>query len=72
MPAPQYFFTGWLEQTPPSLRQLVRHAGVPYERVILVMVIIERVPTTSEDERLELKELDAGLIALWCALDSCR
>jgi len=60
IPGSAVFFTGRLEQTPPSLQQLVQHTGVLYERVILVTVVIEPVPTTGRDERMELKELDAG------------
>ena len=60
IPGTAVFFTGRLEQTPPSLQKLVRHTGVLFERVILVTVVIEPMPTTSGDERLEFKELDAG------------
>ena len=60
IPGTAVFFTGRLEQTPPSLQKLVRHTGVLHERVILVTVVIEPMPTTSSEERLEFTQLDAG------------
>ncbi|MGH8372308.1 MAG: KUP/HAK/KT family potassium transporter, partial [Gammaproteobacteria bacterium] len=54
------FFTGRLEQAPPALQQLVRHTGVLYQRVVLVTVIIEQVSKVSQEERLELTELEQG------------
>ena len=61
IPGTGVFFTGRLDQTPPSLQKLVQHTSVLYERVILVTVVIEPTPRTSGEERLELKELDAGV-----------
>ena len=60
VPDTAVFFTGRLEQTPPALRQLVRHTGVLYQRVILVTVIIEQVSKVSAEERLELTKLEHG------------
>jgi KUP system potassium uptake protein len=60
VPGTGVFFTGRLEQAPPALQQLVRHTGVLYERVVLVTVIIEQVSKVSQDERLELTELEQG------------
>lgn len=60
VPGTAVFFTGKAAQTPQSLQQLVRHTGVLYERVILVTVVIEPMPTINWDERIELKALDAG------------
>ncbi len=60
IPGASVFFTGRLEQTPPSLQQLVRHAGVLYERVLVVTVVIEPVPRISGDARIELTEMDSG------------
>jgi len=60
VPGTAVFFTGRLEQAPPSLPKLVQHTGILYERVILVTVVIEPVPTTSRDERIELTELGSG------------
>ena len=54
------FFSGRVEPTPPSLQQLVRHTGVLYERVILVTVVIEPMPTISMDERIKLESYDEG------------
>jgi KUP system potassium uptake protein len=60
IPGTAVFFTGRLEQTPPSLQKLVQHTGVLYERVILVTVITEPLPTTSMDQRIEVEPLNAG------------
>ena len=60
IPGTAVFFTSRLEPTPPSLQQLVRHTGVLYERVILVTVVIEPIPTISLDERIELEAYDEG------------
>ena len=58
IPGTGVFFTGRLDQTPPSLQKLVRHTNVLYENVIVVTVVIEPVPTTSSDERMEFTQLD--------------
>ncbi len=60
VPGTAVFISGRLEPTPPSLQQLVRHTGVLYERVILLTVVNEPMPTVSLDERIELKEFEAG------------
>ncbi|MGH7195152.1 MAG: KUP/HAK/KT family potassium transporter, partial [Candidatus Saccharimonadales bacterium] len=60
IPGTAIFVTGRLEQAPPSLQKLVRHTGVVYETVILLTVVIEPVPATSRDERIELTQIDAG------------
>ncbi|HSE45492.1 MAG TPA: KUP/HAK/KT family potassium transporter [Gemmatimonadales bacterium] len=52
IPGTGVFFTGRLDQTPPSLQKLVQHTSVLYERVTLVTVVIEPTPTTSGEERL--------------------
>jgi KUP system potassium uptake protein len=60
VPGTGVFFTGRLEQTPPALQQLVRHTGVLYERVIVLTVVIEPVPKTGPEERIETRDLGAG------------
>jgi KUP system potassium uptake protein len=60
IPGTAVFITGRLEPTPPSLQQLVRHTGVMYERVILMTVVIEPMPTVNLDERIELEAFDEG------------
>jgi len=60
VPGTGVFFTGRLEQTPPALQQLVRHTGILYERVIVLTVVIEPVPKTGAEERIEFKDLGAG------------
>ncbi|MFY9326958.1 MAG: KUP/HAK/KT family potassium transporter [Georgfuchsia sp.] len=60
IPGTAVFFTGRLEQTPPSLQKLVQHTGVVYENVILVTVVMEPVATTSGDERMEFTQVDVG------------
>jgi KUP system potassium uptake protein len=54
------FFTGRLEQTPPSLQKLVRHTGVVYENVILLTIVFEPVSATGGDERIEFTQIDIG------------
>jgi KUP system potassium uptake protein len=60
VPGTAVFFTGRSEQTPPALQQLRRHTAVLYERVILLTVIVEPVPKTSPNERVEWKDLGIG------------
>jgi KUP system potassium uptake protein len=60
IPGTAVFFTGRLEQTPPSLQTLVRHTGVVYRSVILLTVVFEPVATTGRDERIEFTQLDVG------------
>ncbi len=60
IPGTAVFITSRLEPAPPSLQQLVRHTGVLYERVILMTVVIEPMPTVNLDERIELEEFDEG------------
>ncbi|TSA17948.1 MAG: potassium transporter Kup [Betaproteobacteria bacterium] len=60
IPGAAVFFTGRLEQTPPSLQKLVLHTGVLYQHIIVVTVVIEPIPTTSRDERMEFTQLDIG------------
>ncbi len=64
VPGAAVFFTGRLDHTPPALQQLVGSTGVLHERVILVSVVVEPVPKTHPDERIELTELDAGFTRL--------
>ena len=64
IPGAAVFFTDRREQTPPSLRQLVERTDVLYKRVVLVIVVIEPVPTISGDERIEMKELGEGFYRL--------
>ncbi|MEO6031200.1 MAG: KUP/HAK/KT family potassium transporter [Burkholderiaceae bacterium] len=60
VPGIAVFFTGRIEQTPPALQQLARHAGVLHERIILLTVVVEPVPKVDVSERIELTELEAG------------
>jgi KUP system potassium uptake protein len=60
VPGIAVFFTGRLEQTPPALQQLARHAGVLHEKIILLTVVVEPVPKIDVNERVELTELDLG------------
>jgi KUP system potassium uptake protein len=60
VPGTGVFFTGRLEQTPPALQQLVRHTGVLYERVVILTVVIEPLPKTGAEERIEIKDLGSG------------
>jgi KUP system potassium uptake protein len=64
VPGVAVFFTGRLEQTPPALQKLVRHTGVLHEKVIVTTVVIEPVPKTDREERIELTALDAGFYRL--------
>lgn len=58
------FFTGRLEQTPPSLQQLVRHVGTLHARVLLVTVIIEQFAKVDASERMELVKLEQNFYRL--------
>ena len=60
IPGTAVFITSRLEPAPPSLQQLLRHTGVLYERIILVTVVIEPMPTVNLDERIELEAFDEG------------
>lgn len=64
VPGVAVFFTGRLEQTPPALQKLVRHTGVLHEKVIVATVVVEPVPKTDRDERIELEKLGAGFYRL--------
>ncbi len=64
VPGVAVFFTGRLDQTPPSLQKLVRHTGVVYETVVILTVVFEPVATTSGDERMELTQIDAGFFRI--------
>jgi KUP system potassium uptake protein len=39
---------------------LIRHSGVVFERVIVLRVVFEPVPTTQQSERIELSDLGDG------------
>ena len=60
VPGQAVYFTGRLEQTPPSLLKLARHAGVLHETVVVLTVVIEPVPATSLAERIELTQMAEG------------
>ena len=60
VPGQAVYFTGRLDQTPPSLLKLARHAGVLHETVVVLTVVIESVPTTSLAERIELTQMAEG------------
>jgi len=64
VPGVAVFFTGRLDHAPPALLQLTASTGVVHERVILVRVVVEPVPKTNADERIELAELDEGFSRL--------
>jgi len=64
VPGVAVFFTGRLDHTPPALQQLVGSTGVVHERVILVSVVVDPVPKTSPEERIQLTELDEGFSRL--------
>jgi len=64
IPGEAVFFTGRLEQTPPALQKLVRHTGGVHKKVVLVTVIVEPVPKTEPEERIELTMLDDGFYRL--------
>jgi KUP system potassium uptake protein len=64
VPGVAVFFTGRMRHTPLALQQLVNSTGVVHQRVILVSVVVEPVPKTSPEERIELTELDEGFSRL--------
>ncbi len=64
VPGTAVFFTSRLEQTPLALQQLLLSTGVVHETVILTTVVIEPVPKTEPDERIELTGLAEGFYRL--------
>lgn len=60
VPGTAVFFTGRLDQTPPSLQKLVRSTSVLHEKVVIATVIIEPVARIDPAERIELTTMDAG------------
>jgi len=60
IPGGAVFFTGRLEQIPPALQTLLRHTGSVHEKVVLVTVIVEPVPKTNPEDRIELTMLSDG------------
>jgi KUP system potassium uptake protein len=60
VPGTAVFLAGRFDHAPPSLPKLIRHSGVVYERVIVLRVVFEPVPTTLASERIELTEVGEG------------
>lgn len=60
VPGTAIFMAGRFDYAPPSLPKLIRHSGVVYERVIVLRVVFEPVPTTMASERIELTEVGEG------------
>lgn len=60
VPGTAVFIAGAFNHVPPSLPKLIRHSGVVFERVIVLRVVFEPVPTTQRSERIELTEIGDG------------
>jgi KUP system potassium uptake protein len=60
VPGTAVFMAGSFDHVPPSLPKLIRHTGVVFERVIVLRVVFEPVPTTQLSERIELAEVGDG------------
>ena len=60
VPGTAVFMAGCFDHAPPSLPKLIRHSGVAFERVIVLRVVFEPVPTTQQSERIELTDLGDG------------
>lgn len=60
VPGTAVFIAGRFEHAPPSLPKLIRHTGVAYERVIVLRVVFEPVPTVAPGERIEVNTLSDG------------
>ncbi len=55
------YMYGNTEGTPPALLHNLKHNKVLHERVVLLTVETEEIPTVDEDNRLEVSELGHGL-----------
>ncbi len=64
IPGVAVFFTSQMDHAPLALLQLVSSTGVVHERVILINVVVEPVPKTGPEERIEWTELDQGFSRL--------
>jgi KUP system potassium uptake protein len=60
VPGTAVFMAGRFNHAPPSLPKLIRHSGVVFDRVIVLRVVFEPVPTTQQSERIELSDLGDG------------
>lgn len=60
VPGTAVFMAGAFAHVPPSLPKLIRHSGVVFERVIVLRVVFEPVPTTQRSERIELTDVGDG------------
>ncbi len=60
VPGTAVFMAGTFDHVPPSLPKLIRHSGVVFDRVIVLRVVFESVPTTHRSERIELTDVGDG------------
>jgi KUP system potassium uptake protein len=60
VPGTAVFMAGRFDHAPPSLPKLIRHTGVAYERVIVLRVVFEPVPSVPLAERVEYHEVGEG------------
>ncbi|MGE0708119.1 MAG: potassium transporter Kup [Planctomycetota bacterium] len=58
------FMSGRPDVAPTALIHHLRHDGALQERVILLNVTVDEVPRVARDDRIELRELGEGLIAV--------
>lgn len=60
VPGVAVYLTGRPEETPLSLQTVTRNMGILHAQVILVTVVVEPIPKTDPNRRIELSRLDAG------------
>ncbi|MEO7108651.1 MAG: KUP/HAK/KT family potassium transporter, partial [Rhodoferax sp.] len=63
-PGTAVFLAGTFDHVPPSLPKLIRHSGIVFERVIVLRVVFEPVPTTHRNERIELSDVGDGFFRI--------
>lgn len=54
------FLTPRLIYTPSTLQQFLYHTGMLYERILLITVLVEEVPTIAQSKRIEVNDLGNG------------
>ena len=64
VPGNAVFFTGRLEDCPPTLRHHVRRNKALHEQVIVLTVLTEDIASVSNEQRIEVKHLDQGFSRL--------
>jgi KUP system potassium uptake protein len=64
VPGTAVFMTGSPQGVPPALLHNLKHNKVLHERVALLTVLTEEIPTVRADQRLDVEDLGSGLYRL--------